>query len=139
MLAVPDMNLYNLCLVLFLVMNCTMICTMNLTPQGGSVGVLTSKDVTGLTPPQLALEKGHRYLGMHLAEYKRKQEGGGICGKNGKLAWLTSTQLAPIIVFYVSALVIIFIHQVRCWHTLHFLHAYKLEPSSLGTAHLCCI
>ena len=81
--------------------------------KGGSVGVLTSKDVTGLTPPQLALEKGHRYLGMHLAEYKRKQEGGGICGKNGKLSWLTSTQLAPVIVFYVSTLVIIFIQKVR--------------------------
>ncbi len=46
--------------------------------QGGSLNVLTQKDVTGLTPPQLALEKGHRYLGLHLADYKRKQEGDGL-------------------------------------------------------------
>ncbi len=36
-------------------------------PQGGSVSVLTYKDVTGSTPAQLAIEKGHRYLGLHLA------------------------------------------------------------------------
>ena len=77
------------------------------------MGVLTFKDVTGLTPPQLALEKGHRYLGLHLAEYKRKRDGGGCFGKSGKLAWMTSTQLAPIIVLYVTTLVVIFIHKVN--------------------------
>ncbi len=34
-------------------------CTVLL--QGGSMSELTTKDVTGLTPAQLALEKGHRY------------------------------------------------------------------------------
>jgi len=80
--------------------------------QGGSVSVLTFKDVTGLTPPQLALEKGHRYLGMHLAEYKKKRDGSGLFGKTGKLSWVTSAQLASIIVVYVTALVIIFMHKV---------------------------
>jgi palmitoyltransferase len=28
--------------------------------------VLSARDVTGSTPAQLAVEKGHRYLGMHL-------------------------------------------------------------------------
>lgn len=74
---------------------------------------MTYKDVTGLTPPQLALEKGHRYLGMHLAEYKKKRDGGGLFGKNGKLSWVTSAQLAPIIVIYVTTLVVIFLHKVR--------------------------
>ncbi len=49
-----------------------------------------------------------RYLGLHLAEYKRKQEGGAWFGKHGKLAWLTSVQLAPIIVLYVTMLLVIF-------------------------------
>lgn len=38
-----------------------------------------------------------RYLGMHLAEYKAKQDGQGWLGKNSKCGWLTSTQLCPII------------------------------------------
>lgn len=59
--------------------------------------MLSYKDVTGSTPAQLAVEKGHRYLGMHLAEYKQKQEGNGWFGKNSKLAWLTGTQLCPVI------------------------------------------
>ena len=74
--------------------------------------MLTYKDVTGLTPAQLALEKGHRYLGLHLAEYKRKQEGGGLFGKNGKLNWMVSTQLCPVIWLYGVGLSTLFIHKV---------------------------
>lgn len=85
-------------------------CTVLL--QGGSINVLTYKDVTGLTPPQLALEKGHRYLGLHLMEYKRKHDGGGWFGKNGKLYWLTSTQLCPIIWLYGVGLSTLFMHKV---------------------------
>lgn len=85
-------------------------CTVLL--QGGSLNVLTQKDVTGLTPPQLALEKGHRYLGMHLADYKRKQEGDGLFGKNGKLAWMTSTQLCPAIWAYGIGLSTLFLQKV---------------------------
>lgn len=33
-------------------------------------------DSTGSTPSQLAIEKGHRLLGLHLAEYKMRQVGG---------------------------------------------------------------
>lgn len=36
--------------------------------------MLTYTDVTGSTPAQLAIDKGHRYLGLHLAEYKSKHE-----------------------------------------------------------------
>lgn len=81
--------------------------------QGGSLSVLTYKDVTGLTPPQLALEKGHRYLGLHLLEYKRKADGGGWFGKNGKLAWLTSTQLCPFIWAYGLGVPLLFHYKVR--------------------------
>ncbi|KAG1654138.1 hypothetical protein FOA52_012184 [Chlamydomonas sp. UWO 241] len=87
-------------------------CTVLL--QGGSINVLTYKDVTGLTPAQLALEKGHRYLGLHLAEYKRTQDGDGIFGKNGKLSWLTSTQLAPALWIYGMALSAIFLYKPVC-------------------------
>lgn len=85
-------------------------CTVLL--QGGSVGVLTYKDMTGSTPAQLAVEKGHRYLGLHLAEYKQKHEGGGLLGKNGKFSWLASTQLCPVIWLLILGLVTMFIHKV---------------------------
>ncbi len=82
--------------------------------QGGSSCVLTYKDVTGSTPAQLALEKGHRYLGMHLAEYKEKHESSGWLSKHGRLAWLTSTQLCPVIWLLVLGLLAIFAYKVRC-------------------------
>uniref|UniRef100_A0A7R9V718 S-acyltransferase n=1 Tax=Chlamydomonas euryale TaxID=1486919 RepID=A0A7R9V718_9CHLO len=85
-------------------------CTVLL--QGGSVNVLTYKDVTGLTPAQLALEKGHRYLGLHLAEYKRKQDGDGLFGRNGRLSWLTNTQLAPALWVYAVLLSTTFMYKV---------------------------
>ena len=86
-------------------------CTVLL--QGGSASVLTYKDVTGSTPAQLAIEKGHRYLGLHLAEYKQKQDSGGWFGKNGSLAWLTNTQLCPVIWALVICLVMLFVYKVR--------------------------
>lgn len=61
--------------------------------QGGSATLLGAKDVTGSTPAQLAIEKGHRYLGLHLSEHKSKKEGNGWFGKKGKLAWLGSLQV----------------------------------------------
>jgi ankyrin repeat protein len=109
-------------------------CTVLL--QGGSVSVLTYKDATGLTPAQLALEKGHRYLGLHLAEYKKKQEGGSWFGKNGKLSWMVSTQLAPLIVFYVTAMVVIFLQKVMPAHgmgpILSFFSWSVVVSSALG-------
>ena len=86
-------------------------CTVLL--QGGSVNVLNQKDVTGMTPSQLAVEKGHRYLGLHLAEFKKKLGAdGGMFGKNGSLAWLTSTQLAPAIWIYAAVTLFVFIYKV---------------------------
>lgn len=42
-------------------------------PQGGAEDALTQPDSTGSTPSQLAIEKGHRLLGLHLAEFKYRQ------------------------------------------------------------------
>ena len=42
-------------------------------PQGGAEEALSLSDSTGSTPSQLAIEKGHRLLGLHLAEYKMRQ------------------------------------------------------------------
>ncbi|KAK9823611.1 hypothetical protein WJX72_004215 [[Myrmecia] bisecta] len=85
-------------------------CTLLL--QGGSAPLLAATDVTGSTPSQLAVEKGHRYLGVHLAEYREKQEGGKWCGKKGHLAFLTSTQLCPVIWSLIIGLVTLFVYQV---------------------------
>lgn len=74
--------------------------------------MLTHKDVTGSTPAQLALDKGHRYLGMHLAEYRAKHEQTGLFSKNGKLGWLTSTQLCPVIWLIVLGLLTTFVYKV---------------------------
>lgn len=84
-------------------------CTVLL--QGGSACVLTFKDVTGSTPAQLALEKGHRYLGMHLAEYKQKHDQGSWW-KGGRFAWLTSTQLCPVIWLLGLTLMALFAYKV---------------------------
>lgn len=58
-------------------------CTL-LLPQGGAEEALSQSDSTGSTPSQLAIEKGHRLLGLHLAEYKMRQVRGrgqeGVCG-----------------------------------------------------------
>lgn len=62
--------------------------------QGGSVDALESTDASGCTPSQLAIDKGHRALGINLAEYRRAKEmltRGGICGALAKL------HLSPII------------------------------------------
>ncbi|PRW58247.1 S-acyltransferase 24 [Chlorella sorokiniana] len=72
----------------------TEACTVLL--QGGGEEALSQSDSTGSTPSQLAIEKGHRLLGLHLAEYKMRQDkkrrsGGGV------LAMLTKLHLSPVI------------------------------------------
>ena len=47
--------------------------------QGGADEVLQTPDATGATPSQLAIEKGHRLLGLNLADYKYKQARGALC------------------------------------------------------------
>lgn len=89
-------------------------CTVLL--QGGASCVLTYKDVTGSTPAQLAIDKGHRYLGLHLAEYKSKHDpggGGGIFGKHGRLGWVAATQLCPVLWALIIGLVSLFMYKVR--------------------------
>ena len=61
--------------------------------QGGAEEVLTQADSTGSTPSQLAIEKGHRLLGLHLAEYRFRQvggrAGGWVCGEaGGRVRWV---------------------------------------------------
>ncbi|GLC61808.1 hypothetical protein PLESTB_001805300 [Pleodorina starrii] len=92
-------------------------CTVLL--QGGSACVLTYTDVTGSTPAQLAIDKGHRYLGLYLAEYKSKHEPGagagatgGWFGKHGRMSWLTATQLCPFIWGLIIGLVSLFMYKV---------------------------
>ena len=38
--------------------------------QAGSDALLMAKDNTGATPAELAVDKGHRYLGLNLADYR---------------------------------------------------------------------
>jgi palmitoyltransferase len=86
-------------------------CTVLL--QGGASSLLTLKDITGSTPPELALEKGHKYLGLHLAEYKNKLDGSsGMCSKSSRFSWITQTQLCPVIWMLILGLVALYIHKV---------------------------
>jgi palmitoyltransferase ZDHHC13/17 len=84
-------------------------CTVLL--QGGATSCLEQQDVTGSTPSQLAIEKGHRYLGLYLADYRKKHEK-GPWGRGGRCSWLTSTQLCPVIWVLIIALVTLFIYKV---------------------------
>ncbi|WIA12561.1 hypothetical protein OEZ85_006222 [Tetradesmus obliquus] len=76
--------------------------------QGGALPSLSACDVTGSTPPQLAVEKGHRYLGMHLAEVKARAEDAWF-GKHGSLAWMNKTQLCPVIWGLILGLLLVFV------------------------------
>jgi palmitoyltransferase len=79
--------------------------------QGGALPTLSACDVTGSTPPQLAVEKGHRYLGMHLAEIKARAEDAWF-GKHGSLAWMNKLQLCPVIWVLILGLLLVFVTKV---------------------------
>lgn len=96
-------------------------CTVLL--QAGSTSVLSVKDITGSTPAQLASEKGHKYLAIHLAEAKEKQEDSWF-GKNGRFAWVTKTQLCPIIWCLILGLLLIFVAKVIPTPALHVLLSF---------------
>lgn len=53
-----------------------------------------------------------RHLGLHLAEWRQNQEGGKWFGKNGRLAFLTKTQLCPGIWLLIIGLVSLFFTKV---------------------------
>ncbi|KAK9862688.1 hypothetical protein WJX84_002510 [Apatococcus fuscideae] len=86
------------------------VCTLLL--QGGSPSLLKQPDVTGSTPAQLAVEKNHRYLGLTLAEWQQREEGGRLFGRKGRLYWLVSLQLCPAIWALIIGLVSLFLHKV---------------------------
>lgn len=86
--------------------------------QGGALPTLSARDVTGSTPPQLAVEKGHRYLGMHLQEIKARADDAWF-GKNGTFAWLNKTQLCPVIWILILGLLLVFVTKVIGGGPLH--------------------
>lgn len=59
---------------------------------------------------------------MHLAEYRQKQENNGWFGKNSKLAWLTGTQLCPIIWLVGIFLMALYAHKVSLQPPCHGYH-----------------
>lgn len=68
-------------------------CTVLL--QGGSEDSLQSPDATGATPSQLAMDKGHRILGLNLAEYRYKRD--KAQSKRGIIGMLMKMHLSPVI------------------------------------------
>lgn len=49
-------------------------------------------DSTGSTPSQLAIEKGHRLLGLHLAEYKYRQVSADRSRPCVPLTWMVAVE-----------------------------------------------
>ena len=70
------------------------VCTVVL--HGGGVEALEMPDNTGATPSQLAIEKGHRLLGVNLAEYRFKKDKTSAM-MTGPWAVLVRLHLSPII------------------------------------------
>ena len=79
--------------------------------QGGALAALGARDVTGSTPAQLAVEKGHRYLGVHLQEIKSRSEHPWF-GKGGRFAFMNKLQLCPVIWLLICGLLAIFVCKV---------------------------
>ncbi|KAL4528758.1 hypothetical protein Ndes2437A_g03302 [Nannochloris sp. 'desiccata'] len=69
------------------------VCTVLL--QGGAVDSLEQPDATGSTPSQLAIDKGHRLLGLNLAEYRYRKDHTKVL--NGPWGSLAKLHLSPII------------------------------------------
>ncbi len=76
--------------------------------QGGSLDLLLQADSTGATPSQLAIEKGHRALGLHLAEARHKSEANRR-KQRGMLGAIARAHMAPLIWAVVIGLVSIFL------------------------------
>lgn len=80
-------------------------CTVLL--QGGADQVLQQPDSTGATPSQLAIEKGHRLLGLNLADYKYRQE--RAVRERSLIARL---HLSPIIWALILVLLVVFQYKI---------------------------
>lgn len=63
--------------------------------QGGAEDALESTDVSGYTPSQLAIDKGHRGLGLNLAEYRYHKE--NRLRNSETCSFFTKLHLAPVI------------------------------------------
>lgn len=63
--------------------------------QGGAEDALESTDASGCTPSQLAIDKGHRGLGLNLAEYRYHRE--SRQRNSQSCSFLTRLHLAPVI------------------------------------------
>lgn len=65
--------------------------------QGGSEDMLETVEGSGMTPSQLAIEKGHRGLGLNLAEYRLHVEANERRRRGSGIGWLMRLHMAPII------------------------------------------
>ena len=65
--------------------------------QGGSEDMLETVEGSGMTPSQLAIEKGHRGLGLNLAEYRLHVEASERRRRGSGMGWLMRLHLAPVI------------------------------------------
>ncbi|KAL6766627.1 hypothetical protein ACKKBG_A36750 [Auxenochlorella protothecoides x Auxenochlorella symbiontica] len=104
-------------------------CTLLL--QGGAGECLAAADATGATPSQLAAEKGHRVLGLTLADARVRHErgaggGGGPGRRRGALALAASLHLAPAVWAIVLAMLALLIFGVTG-------QVHDGPPPALGT------
>ncbi len=65
--------------------------------QGGSEDMLETVEGSGMTPSQLAIEKGHRGLGLNLAEYRLHVEANERRRKGSGMGRLMRLHMAPVI------------------------------------------
>lgn len=65
--------------------------------QGGSEDMLETVDGSGMTPSQLAIDKGHRGLGLNLAEYRLHIEARERRRRGKGVGMLMRLHLAPVI------------------------------------------
>ena len=78
-----------------------------------------------------------RYLGLTLAEWQQREEGGRLFGRKGRLYWLVSLQLCPAIWALIIGLVSLFLHKVgHC--PKHSLLYIKLPPPEACSFFMNC-
>ena len=84
------------------------------------------KEETGCSPAQLALDKGHRNLGMHLLQAARnRSDDSRSCWSHPTLAKIAELQLAPLIWMIIITLISVFVYKV-----------FGVDSSSVGKGFL---